>query len=178
MKRKQANEPAVVRKKQRTHLKEVDPVYDQAAPYRLVTAQFPIDALTPEWSIGTNRSVNEAHKRRLLQIFKEVGVLRRDVSHRLQVICPKAQVERMLDHLRQEENRSQSDSIAGETAQEMDSKWPSFEAWNKIVGEKAELIAGNHRVEALKEYMRSLKLPSTEGWWVCDIYDQSNIPYR
>lgn len=92
MKRKQANMPTIAKKKQRTHLKGVDPVYDQAEPYRLVTAQFPIDALTPEWSIGTNRLVNQAHKQRLLKIFKEVGILRRDVSHRLQVVCPKARV--------------------------------------------------------------------------------------
>jgi hypothetical protein len=66
MKRKDAYKPTKGRKKQRTHLKEIEFVYDQAEQYCLATAKFPVDALTPEWSIGTNKSTNEAHKRRLV----------------------------------------------------------------------------------------------------------------
>ena len=32
-----------------------------------------------------------------------------------------------------------------------------FKGQDIIIGEKAELIAGNYRVEALKEYLRRLK---------------------
>jgi hypothetical protein len=40
------------------------------------------------------------------------------------------------------------------------SEYPSFEGWDIIIREKAELIAGNYRVEVLKEYLyhsKSLK---------------------
>jgi hypothetical protein len=33
------------------------------------------------------------------------------------------------------------------------SEYPSFKGWDVIIREKAELVAGNHRVEALKEYL-------------------------
>ena len=37
------------------------------------------------------------------------------------------------------------------------SEYPSFKGWDIIIREKVELIAGNYRVEALKEYLRHLK---------------------
>ena len=91
MKGTDASTPTGARKKARPHLKEMDSAHDQAEPYRLMTAKFPIDELTPEWSMGANRSVDEAHKRRLCQIFRDSGVLRRDASHRLRVLCTKIQ---------------------------------------------------------------------------------------
>ena len=51
MKRKGVNVSTKAGKRQRTTVKEMreaDCVYDRAAPYLLVTAQFPIDALTSE----------------------------------------------------------------------------------------------------------------------------------
>ena len=177
MKRKGENVCTTTEKRQRTAVKEIreaDCVYDRAAPYLLVTARFPIDALTSEWSIGFNRPIDQAHKRRLRQIFDEAGVLRRDTSHRLQVACSKAQVQQMLDYLK-EEGQAQTTTTATESA-EGDSKWPSFEGWGSIIGERAELIAGHHRVEAFKEYLRLRELPDEEQWWVCSIYDKGFSP--
>jgi hypothetical protein len=172
MKRKDANNPAQQRKKQRTSPIDVESVYDQAKQYQLATVKFPIDALTAEWSFGTNRPINEAHKRRLCQIFNESGVRRQDRAHRLKVACTKAQVEQMLDHLK--EIRSQADGAVGarEDAPAADAELPSFEDWSGVVGEKAELLAGNHRVEAFKEYLRCLESSQAERWWVCDVYDR------
>ncbi|CAN9353118.1 unnamed protein product [Alternaria alternata] len=140
MKRKGVNVSAEAGKRQRTAVKEMreaDCVYDRAAPYLL---------------------------RRLRQIFDEAGVLRRDASHWLQVACSKAQVQQMLDYLK-DEGLAQTTATAAESA-EGDSKWPSFEGWGSIIGEKAELIAGHHRVEAFKEYLRFRELPEEERWWV------------
>ena len=55
------------------------------------------------------------------------------------------------------------------------SKYLSFEGWDIIIGEKAELMAGNHRVEALKEYIRRSKSPENERWWICDVYDKGIV---
>ena len=178
MKRKGADVSTGTGQRQRTavkQIKEADSIYDQAAPYLLVTAKFPIDALTSEWSIGVNRPIDQAHKRRLRQIFDEVGVLRRDRSHRLQVACSKAQVQQMLAHLN-EEGQAQTTAAAGEGAEEGDSKWPSFEGWESVIGAEAELIAGHHRIEAFKEHLRLCRLPKEERWWVCSIYDKGFGP--
>ena len=72
MKRKGADVSTETGKRQRMAVKgirEADSIYDQAAPYLLATAKFPIDALTSEWNIGANRPIEPAHKRRLCQIF-------------------------------------------------------------------------------------------------------------
>lgn len=178
MKRKDEDVLTKTGKRQRTavmEIREADSIYDQAAPYLLATAKFPIDALTSEWSIGANRPIDPAHKRRLCQIFDEVGVLRRDRSHQLQVACSKAQVQQMLDHLA-EKGQAQASATAAESAKEGDLKWPSFEGWVSAVGAKAELIAGHHRVEAFKEYLRRRGLPEEERWWVCSIYDKGFSP--
>lgn len=178
MKRKSVDVSTETGKRQRTAVKEIkeaDSIYDLAAPYLLATAKFPIDALTSEWSIGVNRPIDQAHTRRLRQIFDEAGVLRRDTSHRLQIACSKAQVQQMLDHL-EEENQAQNTAIAARGAEEGDSKWPSFEDWATVIEAKAELIAGHHRVEAFKEYLRLRQLPEEERWWVCSIYDKGFSP--
>jgi hypothetical protein len=36
-------------------------------------------------------------------------------------------------------------------------KYPSFKSWDIIIREKVEFIAGNYRVEVLKEYLHCLK---------------------
>lgn len=174
MKRKGADGWTEKGKRQRvdvTGIREAASIYDQAAPYLLATAKFPIDALTSEWNIGANRPIDPAHKRRLCQIFNEAGVLRRDRSHRLQVACSKAQVQQMLDHLA-EDGQAQATATPAESAGEGDPQWPSFEGWVSVVGGKAELIAGHHRIEAFKEYLQRRELPEEERWWVCSIYDK------
>lgn len=174
MKRKSVDVSSETGKRQCTvgkEIREADSLHEQAAPYLLGTAKFPIDALTSEWSIGVNRPIDQAHKRRLRQIFDEAGVLRRDASHRLQIACSKAQVQQMLDHL-EEEEQAQTTATAAEGVEEGDAKWPSFEGWATVIGAKAELIAGHHRVEAFKEYVRLRELPAEERWWVCSIYDK------
>ena len=64
-----------------SYLKEVDSIHDQARPYWLVTAKFPIDFLTPVWTIGANKPIDNAYKRRLCEIFKEQGVLQKDLGY-------------------------------------------------------------------------------------------------
>lgn len=178
MKRKGSGVLSETGKRQHTAVKgirEADSIYDQAAPYLLAIAKFPIDALTSEWSIGANRPIDPAHKRRLCQIFDEAGVLRRDRSHQLQVACSKAQVQQMLDHLA-EDGQAQVTATAAESAEDADPKWPSFEGWVSVVGVKAELIAGHHRIEAFKEHLRRRGLSEEERWWVCSIYDKGFSP--
>jgi hypothetical protein len=69
----------------------------------------------------------------------------------------------MLDHLsRGQTQGGRAADARGGDAQEKESKWPSFEEWNTIIGERAELMAGNYRVEAFKEHLRCLKSAKEE----------------
>ncbi|KAF1951134.1 hypothetical protein CC80DRAFT_509011 [Byssothecium circinans] len=123
----------------------------QAANYLLATAKFPIDQLTADWAIGQNRPINKAHKKRIHQLYNEVGVLRRDSSHRLQVTCTKAQVDKMRNWL--------AENPAAENIQD---NVPSFMDWAAAGCQPAELMAGNHRVQALQDFLEETGRNSPE----------------
>lgn len=48
----------------------------------------------------------------------------------------------------------------------------SFQNWLDINDEKAEVMAGQHRLEALREYVKQTGSGSEELWWVCEFYDR------
>jgi hypothetical protein len=171
MKRKYTDDSEGKKKAKKAIFKDARSVEEQSKPYLLATVQFPIDQLTSDWRLGSNRPVDEAHKRQLLQVFKDSGILRRDASHRLYISCSKTQVEKMLAHLKQKDSDAE-DATGGPEIENVNKEWPSFEDWGDVIGEEAELLAGNHRVEALKEYLRQAESPKAERWWVCNIYDR------
>lgn len=178
MKRPLANVLTKNSKRQRTNdpeIEETTPIHEQAAPYLLAIAKFPIDALSAEWSFGVNRSIDTAHQRRLCEIFNETGILRRDPSHQLQIACSKEHVEQMLHHLKVE-LPAQSTVTSATFADKEGLEWPSFKSWKSVTGGTAELITGHHRVEAFKEYLRLRQLGEEERWWVCRIYDKGGCP--
>lgn len=181
MKRKASRPPQEPRsKKQRlekshnARLKEPEFVQDEAESYRLTTAIFRVDALSPVWSNGVNRLLNKAHVRRLCRRFSEVGVLRKDASHRLVLLATKDEVKGMVEHLRKQPAPNAERGF-GTDAQERNSQWPSFQDWEQVVGRKAELLAGHHRVEALRLHLSQTKVSQDEAWWVCDIYDKGAL---
>ena len=147
---------------------------EQAEPYRLATVRFPIDALTYSWRHGTNRSVDETQVNRLCRLFKEHGVQQDKVDHYFRVACTYNEVQRMFDYLRSHGHSIEgaSNLIKGPVP------WPSFGAWFLRNTAKAELMAGQHRVEAFKRYLRQTadnrRTCTTE--WVCDLYDIGIIP--
>ena len=73
-------------------LRDAKSVREQAEPYRLSTAKFPLEALTPSWSIGSNRTVDIKHVQDLCRIFEENGVLRECAENHLLVACTQAAV--------------------------------------------------------------------------------------
>ena len=55
-----------------------------------------------------------------------------------------------------------------------DAPLPSFKGWSSTTAGVAEVLAGNHRVGALKAYLKQQKLTDDddERWWVCNIFDR------
>jgi hypothetical protein len=60
------------------------------------------------------------------------------------------------------------------------SSWPAFDDWMVVNRSRAEVLAGQHRVEALKLYLRRISsnhsgahaFEKDQSWWICDIYDK------
>jgi len=158
-------------KRQRKHtlLPTVDikeeSIHEQAEKYRLCTAIFRTDSLTPIWTIGVNRPIQTKHIQRLFDIFESDGLHRLDPRHRLLVACTKEEVEKMQRNACQAEGERIDANIG-------DSDIRHYENWERVVGSKAELLAGNHRVAALAKFSQKHGKGADNLWWVCEVYDK------
>lgn len=47
-----------------------------------------------------------------------------------------------------------------------------FDDWMLVNDERAEVMAGQHRIEALREYVRQTRGNTRDLWWVCEFYDK------
>jgi hypothetical protein len=154
-------------------LSTVKSVYEQAEPYRICTARFPINALTASWTVGSNRPVSEKHVLSLCRTFEGDGLQRESKNNRLMVGCTRQQIEKMKFHYHLVNNTSDwLGNISG--------PWPSFHQWMTANEQKAEIISGQHRVEALRLFLKRngkhLDMSENdERWWVCDVYDLGKL---
>jgi hypothetical protein len=53
-------------------------------------------------------------------------------------------------------------------------KAPVIQQWQSLTQRPLELLAGQHRLEALREFLQTFPDSICEGakWWICDVYDQ------
>ncbi|KAF4459450.1 hypothetical protein FALBO_13802 [Fusarium albosuccineum] len=137
----------------------------QAEEYRLVTANIPVDALSCTRRKGMNRHVNRQHVSKLCSVFKQGGLERQAEENYLLVQCSSAAVERMISHLEGLGHDPQLNKIL------------SFEDWSAVnPEEKVEVMAGQHRIEALREYARQVRAEEKELWWTCVFYGRDRLP--
>jgi hypothetical protein len=158
-------------------LRDAKSVREQAEPYRLSTAKFPLEALTPSWSIGSNRTVDIKHVQDLCRIFEENGVQRECAENHLLVACTQATVQKMMDHIK---SLALGAGRLEDRAENNSELWPSFEEWMLVNGSEAEILAGQHRVEALKMFLKNKgneAVRKEQSWWICDIYDKGRLSF-
>ncbi|KAM0361982.1 hypothetical protein ACHAO7_011539 [Fusarium culmorum] len=48
----------------------------------------------------------------------------------------------------------------------------SFRNWADFIDERPELMAGQHRIEALKDYVKQTHSDPNDLWWICEFYDK------
>ena len=133
----------------------------EAEDYRLATARMPLDALSCVWRKGTNRHLNRRHVEKLCNAFQQGKLKRQETENHLLVQCSAEAVSRMMSHLGQPGHHSQCNQVL------------SFEDWLVVnPNEKAEVMAGQHRIEAMREYVKQTGADSKELWWTCIIYDR------
>jgi hypothetical protein len=166
---------SLVQGKSTGHLKSAKPARELAEPYRVCTARFPIDALTPSWSVGCNRPVNQKHVLSLCKTFEGDGLQRESPNNFLMIGCTGEQIEKMrfYNHLSNDISNWSDPIVSGQ--------WGPFHKWMASSGQKAEIISGQHRVEALKMFLEQKKskhlpfIEQDERWWVCDIYNLGKL---
>ena len=144
---------------------ETDSILEQARPYLLSVARLPVEALTSTWNQGQNRRLDHRHVEDLCETFLQGNLARQTERNHILVSCSSQAIRNMTVHLGLGGQGEGSPDIApGVIA--------LFEDWLKINDEKLEIIAGQHRIAALREYVRRTKSPENELWWTCKIYDR------
>ena len=58
------------------------------------------------------------------------------------------------------------------------SKYPLFKGQDIIIKKKTKFIAGNYKIEVLKEYLRRSKSLKNKRWWICNVYNKGIIQLR
>lgn len=126
-----------------------------AAPFLLATAKFPIDATVADEKMDILRHANPKHKARLLGSFAK-GLHRDQKHNRVALLSSKSNVDKVLAHLQLQSTID-------------DGPWPSFMDWIQQGNEPAKVLAGHHRISALKDHFHGQQ---DRRYWICDIYDQ------
>jgi len=164
----------VKRARQDPQFTNIKSIRQQAEPYRLATARFPIDALTSTWRIGSNRPIDTKHVQDLCRMFEEQGLQRELSENHLLVACSRDEYDRMIDHLREK-------NLAGSEDDPL-SSCLAFHDWEAVNRCRAEIMGGQHRVEALRVFLARISkraamsaVATEQAWWVCEIYDQGEI---
>lgn len=139
---------------------EVDSVRMQAEPFRLATAELPIDLVSCSWSHGTNRELDHNHINHLYRAFRQGKLERRSQENYIQVSCSAAAVQKMLSTMPNTDLVTDRDRVL------------SFKNWAEVNDERPEVMAGQHRIEALKEYAKHAGADPDKQTWVCEIYNK------
>jgi hypothetical protein len=147
---------------------EVDSLRKQAEPYRLAVAELPIHLLHSSWSRGSNRPLDRNHVAHLCRSFQNGGLARRAEQHYIQVSCSAAAVQKMIINALSDTDQSH--------IQDRRQHVLSFRNWADFIDERPELMAGQHRIEALKDYVKQTHSDSNDLWWICEFYDKGVTP--
>lgn len=151
-------------KAKRPRIQDAQSVRQQAVRYQLATAKMPLDALTCTWKNGINRQINRQHVSRLCRMFRQGTLARQSEEHFLLVQCSSAAAQRMLDRQSEQEVAQKEGEVL------------AFDDWLAVNGdEKAEVMAGQHRIEALREYVKETRSGSKDLWWPCILYDEGEM---
>ncbi|KAF4806473.1 hypothetical protein CGCSCA5_v014353 [Colletotrichum siamense] len=147
---------------------------ERARPYLLAVAKMPIAVLDTTWSVGRNRSINTAHVQELLHMFRSSRLERRAPEKRIIVLCSADEVSRMQQAFGNVEEDEQDEDMKEEEDDDEGDTYPkmSFLRWAEVNGGKAEVMAGQHRIQALREYIKEMGAAGPQPWWTCELYDK------
>ncbi|KAM0541484.1 hypothetical protein ACHAPJ_013219 [Fusarium lateritium] len=144
---------------------EVDSLREQASPYCLAIAELPIELLDYSWSRGNNRPLDRNHVANICRSFQQGGLARGSEEHYIQVSCSAAAIEKMTRAIPETDSGNPSKNHVR-----------SFRHWADVNDERPELMAGQHRIEALRDYVKQTHSAPCELWWICEFYDKGAVP--
>ncbi|KAK1519800.1 hypothetical protein CABS01_16568 [Colletotrichum abscissum] len=171
--------PSLKRRAEKEHFRESESVRERAKPYLLAVAKLHSDVLETTWSRGRNRRVEPTHVRQLKETFMRGGLERCAPENRMFVLCSAKEVRQVLEAQKEDEDEDAGEdpSANGDSHgsnEHLDDT--SFLNWSVINKTRVEVMAGQHRLRALREYIEATGAPETDSWWVCELYDKDRLP--
>ena len=143
-------------------LREGQSVREAAREYLLGVAKMPLSVMSTKWSNGQNRLINTDHVNELKASYAKIGVERTAEEHRLRVLCSRAAFDKI------SEIERNNPSSTGE---------PSFLNWGRVNKVKVEVMAGQHRIQALRLHAQEVGSDTPDQlWWMCELYDKGTLP--
>ncbi|KAF4997267.1 hypothetical protein FGRMN_3979, partial [Fusarium graminum] len=126
----------------------------QAEPYRLAIASLPISVLNCSWSYSANRELDPKHIDQLFQSFCYGQLDRQSPENYIQVLCDASTYNRVL----QASNERNLTSTAYQI--------PLLYDWGTATSEQPEVLAGQHRIEALQRYAKHTGASPDSLYWI------------
>lgn len=145
-------------------------IRELAKPYLLAVGRLPIDVLDTRWSAGRNRTIEPVHVRELREAFRTNGLERREPRNRLLCLCSADAVRRARESARESAPTDRQSSGSDDEIEMLN--------WAEVNSGLVEVMAGQHRIAALREYVRDSGSQADELWWTCELYDQGVFPPR
>ncbi|KAK5994238.1 hypothetical protein PT974_07681 [Cladobotryum mycophilum] len=133
---------------------------EEAKPYRLGIARLSLDSMDFTWERGKNRPLDEGHARKFCSAFGKGALLRQAEENYLVVTCSRAAAEKAFANV--------DPATAASDLPVLD--------FVGLTGERARVLAGQHRMAGLKMHVEARKLGHDELWWTCEVYDAKLPP--
>lgn len=148
---------------------ETTSIRKQAESHRITVAKMPLDALTCRWSNGSNRQLKNSHVQKLCGLFMEGKLARQSTENYILVQCSGQSIQRAISKAMLSSGNDNEEN-GGEDVESREML--RFDDWMVVNDEKAEVMAGQHRIEALREYVKQTKGDAKDLWWVCEFYNK------
>jgi hypothetical protein len=129
----------------------------EAQRYLLGIAKLHLKDLNCHWLESSNRLLDLQHVKSLLFAFQEGKLDRYSQENYIQVTCSSNTYSNACQQLGAQDTAKQPVDLLD---------------WNTVTQEKFEVINGQHRINALQEYIKKTDQPATSEWWICCIYNK------
>ncbi|KAG6052682.1 hypothetical protein E4U17_005518 [Claviceps sp. LM77 group G4] len=127
-----------------------------AKPHLLAVAKLQVKVLEPNRSIGSNRQLDADRVGELKNLFKKDGLKRTAQENWLLCVCNAADISKI---------------------------WPDENLLNRghcseVMPQSIEVLNGQHRIAALRDYVNDTGNDEAELWWMCELYNQGGVSFQ
>ncbi|KAL3290675.1 hypothetical protein RB213_009693 [Colletotrichum asianum] len=143
-------------------------IQERAKPYLLAVSKLHVNIIDTTWSTSRNRRVKPGHIQELTEVFIKGSLKRGAPENHLFILYSANEVHQIQQRTDGSNTAAQDDSNSNSEA--------NFLNWSSVNKTKVEVIAGQHQLYALQQYIKATGAPESDAWWTCELYDKDQLP--